>query len=274
MEPGEKRLVKQLTTDAPDLTFAFHYALNALYPLDMYDILALYCKKNKYPLIARHGGNSAQCLVLNGRYTMNNPTLKAYFYGRQLIKKSTLNMADKIIVASQREFLILRDYLKIERGKLVLLKDPVDFNNFYEIPREIAAKKLDKDPTKKYVLFVGRMDRGKGIQHIISVLPELIKIYPNIVFLIVGTGPFENEIRRLVREKKLQDNVCIEGLVFHDSLKFYYNIADVFVLPSYGEGTPVVIQEALACNITEHWDKRGRDSRYTFGWCWDHNSPD
>ena len=232
-------LLKQLSNDAPDLIFVFTYALNAFLPLDMYDILALYCKKNKYPLIARHGGSSAQCLILNGRYT---------FYGRLLIKKSTLNMADKIIVPSQREFFILRDYLEIERGKLVLLKDPVDYNNFYEIPKEIAAKKLDKDPTKKYVLFVGRMDIGKGIQHIISVLPQLIKTYPNIVFLIVGTGPLENEIRRLVREKRLQDHVCIEGLVFHDSLKFYYNIADVFVLPSYSEGSPNVIQEALACN--------------------------
>lgn len=232
-------LLKQLSNDATDLIFVFTYALNNLLPLDMYDILALYCKKNKYPLIARHGGGSAHILILNGRCT---------FYGRQQIKKSTLNMADKIIVASRREFFILRDYLKIEPRKLVFLKDPVDSNNFYEISKEIAAKKLDKDPTKKYVLYVGRVHIEKGIQHIINVLPQLIKIYPKIVFLIVGTGPFENEIRRLVREKKLQDHVCIEGLVFHDSLKFYYNIADALVLTSGSEGSPNVVQEALACN--------------------------
>jgi len=167
---------------------------------------------------------------------------------RQWIKKSTLNIADKIIVPSQTEFSVLKDDLKIKEGKLVLLKNPIDFNNFHEVPKEIATEKLGKDPTKRYILFVGRLDRSKGIQHVINILPKLIKIYPDIVFLIVGYGPFENELRRLITDKNLQDYVSFEGLVFHSSMKFYYNLADVFVLPSYSEGTPNVIQEAIACN--------------------------
>lgn len=230
-------LLKELSEDDFDLIFVFTYILNRLLPLDMYDILALYCKKNNYPLIARHGGGSAK-LTIKG---LPLP-------GRQWIKKSTLSMADKIIVESQAEFSILKYNLKINEDKLVLLKNAVDFTNFHEIPKEIAAEKLDKDPTKKYILFVGRLDKRKGIHHIINVLPKLVKIYPNIVFLIVGYGPFKNELRRLVTDKNLQDYVSFEGLVFHDSMKFYYNIADVFILPSYGEGTPNVIQEAVACN--------------------------
>ena len=230
-------LLKELSKDDFDLIFVFTYVLNVLLPLDMYDILALSCKKNKYPLITRHGGGSSK-LTIKG-----HPVI-----GRQWIKKLTLNMADKIIVLGQTEFSVLKDDLKIKEDKLVLLKNPVDFNNFHEIPKEIAAETLDKDPTKKYILFVGRLERGKGIQHVINILPKLIKFHPNIVFLIVGYGPFENELRRLVTDKNLQDYVSFEGLVFHDSMKFYYNIADVFCLPSYGEGTPNVIQEAVVCN--------------------------
>jgi glycosyltransferase involved in cell wall biosynthesis len=230
-------LLKELSKDNFDLIFVFTYVLNNLLPLDMYDILALYCKKNKYPLIARHGGGSAKL------------TVKGYpVIGRQWIKKLTLNMADKIIVPSQVEFSVLKHDLKIKEDKLVLLKDPVDFANFQEIPQKIAAETLDKNPAKKYILVVGRLNKGKGFQHVINILPKLINIYPNIVFLIVGYGPFENELRRLVIERKLENYVSFEGLVFHDTLKFYYNIADVFCLPSYGEGTPNVIQEAVVCN--------------------------
>lgn len=230
-------LLKGLSKDDFDLLFVFTYILNSLLPLDMYDILALYCKKNKYPLIARHGGGSAKCLI------KGHPL----FY-RQWIKKLTLDMADKIIVPSQREFSVLRDDLKIKEDKLVFLKDPVDFTIFYEMPKEVAASNLNKDPTKKYIIFVGRLNKGKGLHHIINILPKLIKNHPDIVFLIVGYGPFENELRRLVTDKNLQDYISFEGLVFHDSMKFYYNIADVFVLPSHSEGTPNVIQEAVVCN--------------------------
>ena len=230
-------LLKELSKDDLDLVFIFSYVVNCLLPLDMYDILALYCKKNKYPLIARHGGGSAKCLI------KGHPL----FY-RQWIKKLTLNMADKIVVPSQREFSVLKDDLKIKEDRLVFLKDPVDFANFYEMPKEVAASNLNKDPTKKYIIFVGRIDKGKGIHHIINILPKLIKNHPDIVFLIVGYGPFENDLRRLVTDKNLQDYVSFEGLVFHDSMKFYYNIADVFCLPSYSEGTPNVLQEAVTCN--------------------------
>lgn len=235
-------LLKELSKDNPDLIFVYTYVLNVLLPLDMYDILALYCKKHKYPLIARHGGGSAKCLIRG--HTVP---------GRQWIKKLTLNMADKIIVPDMTEFSVLKDDLKINENKLVYLRNPIDLTNFYEMPKEAAASSLNKDPTKKYTLFVGRLDKSKGIHHIINILPKLIKFHPNIVFLIVGYGPFENELRRLVTDKNLQDCVSFEGLVFHDSLKFYYNIADVFVMPSYisaSHGSSNVLQEALACNTS------------------------
>ena len=233
-------ILRQLSNDSMDLIFVFSYMLNVLLPVDMYDILALYCKKNNYPLIARHGGNSAICSILNGRCTLTF---------RQWIKRLTLNIADKIIVPSQMELSVLKYNLKIKEEKLILLKNPVDLNNFYEMPKEIAAEKLDKDPTKTYILFVGRLDIDKGIQDMINVLPKLINIYQDIVFLVVGEGPFENELRNLVIRKNLENHVSFEGPIFHDSLKFYYNIADVFVLPTHREGTPNVMQEALACNL-------------------------
>ncbi len=230
-------LLKELSKDDPDLIFVFSYIVNCLIPLDMYDIIAYYCKKNKYPLIARHGGKSAICKV------------KGYkLHYKTWIKKSTLNKANKIIVPSERELNVLNCNLEIKKDKLIGLRNPVDLDNFYEISKEKSAKVLNKDSAKKYILFVGRPEKDKGIFNILNVLPELIDSYKDIHLLIVGNGPYEEEVNRAVIDSGLQDYISFEGSIPHDSLKFYYNIADVFLIPSYAEGLPNVIQEAVACN--------------------------
>ena len=55
-------------------------------------------------------------------------------------------------------------------------------------------------------------------------------------------------MKQIIREKNLQKYVSFEGIISHDQLKFYYNLADIFVIPSYTEGGPNVIQEAVTCN--------------------------
>jgi glycosyltransferase involved in cell wall biosynthesis len=167
-----------------------------------------------------------------------------------LVKKLTLNTAEKIIISSSKEYLVLKDELKIPNDKILFLRNPVDLNYFYPIKRETAAEILNKDPNQKYILFVGRIVELKGIQHILNILPKLKKLYPNITLLIVGFGEYENELKKLVRKRKLENNVIFEGMIFEEKLRYYYNLADVLVLPSYAEGLPNVLLEAIACNTS------------------------
>ena len=88
--------------------------MNVLLPIDMYDVLAIFCKKNNFPLIAHYGGGSALCSVLEGRCTL---------YPRQWIKRSTLNMADKIVVESRMELSVLKYKLKIKEDKTDFSKE-------------------------------------------------------------------------------------------------------------------------------------------------------
>jgi 1,2-diacylglycerol 3-alpha-glucosyltransferase len=204
----------------------------------MYDLLSIYCRKKGLPLIARHSRDSANC-KLNGT--------KIIF--RNWIKKKTLNMADKIIIPSQSERLEVEN-LGINKNKLVSMQNPIDFNNFHPMPREEAAKILKRDTAYKYLLYVGRLHKNKGIQDVLNILPKLITNHPNIRFLIVGYGPYEDYLNEKVKEKNLQEFVNFEGLVLPENLIYYYNLSDAFVVPSYKDGGPNVIQEAIACNTS------------------------
>ena len=232
-------ILRELSNDEIDCIFVLTYLVNCILPLDMYDIISFFCRIKNYPLITRNGGGSVKCLIKNRDFKY-----------RKLVKKLTLNTAEKIIISSSKEYLVLKDELKIPNDKILFLRNPVDLNYFYPIKRETAAEILNKDPNQKYILFVGRIVELKGIQHILNILPKLKKLYPNITLLIVGFGEYENELKKLVRKRKLENNVIFEGMIFEEKLRYYYNLADVLVLPSYAEGLPNVLLEAIACNTS------------------------
>ena len=232
-------LLKHLSNDSFDLAFVFTYALNSLVWMDMYDLIAFHSKIKQYPLVARHGGGTANC------YYRNNYSLP----GRKLTKKIGLDFAARVIVGSKNEYRVLKENMKLPESKLIYLQDPVDLARFHPIDRTIACQRLSKDQRKRYVLYVGRLERNKGIQHLTNIFPRLKGLYPNLVLIIVGYGDYKAQLQMRALEVGVRDDVSFEGPVFDDALPHYYNIAEVLVLPSYAEAQPNVLQEALACNL-------------------------
>lgn len=234
------RLLKELSNDPIDAAFVFTYALNPVLPLDMYDLLAIGSKVTGYPIVARHGGNSAKCLFLGKRSVP----------GRVSIKKMTLGVAARIVLASRSEYHVLNQEMGFSQDKLVHLQDPVDLDRFHAgLSRETICERLGKDPNKRYLLYVGRLSLWKGIQHLLNAMSRIRKVRRDVNLLIVGYGECEKQLKRQMEELGLQDEVSFEGLVLHDLLPMYYNLADVLVLPSYDESAPNVLQEAVACNV-------------------------
>lgn len=233
-----KKLFNELSADLNDLVLIYTYTLGNVIPVDMYDLLAFNLNRKKIPFIARHGGGSAKP-VFRGITVLY----------KKWIKQKTLNMACLIIVPSSSEASTLNKELGINPEKILVLKDPLDFENICEYSKEKAAVNLNRDAGKKYILYVGRISEPKGIRHIINCMPDLLKENKDVILLIVGTGPEEKELKKLTDDMDLSDKVSFEGFVFHDKLGDYYNLADVLVLPSYSEGTPNVIQEAVAFNV-------------------------
>lgn len=107
---------------------------------------------------------------------------------------------------------------------------------------------------KRVLLTVGRLVDGKGFPHLIPILESVLKDNPNVVWIIVGSGPKTAEVIGLIQKHTLQNSVRFVGEAAHADLNSYYHLADVFVLlthPDNGqeEGLGLVFLEAAAAGL-------------------------
>ncbi|HEY9872812.1 MAG TPA: glycosyltransferase, partial [Candidatus Obscuribacterales bacterium] len=78
-------------------------------------------------------------------------------------------------------------------------------------------------------------------------LPEIRRQIPNVHYILVGKGSDRVRIEKLITELNLQEGVTLAGFIPDDELCDYYNLCDLFAMPSKGEGFGIVYLEALAC---------------------------
>lgn len=92
-----------------------------------------------------------------------------------------------------------------------------------------------------------RADRYKGYDQMIEAMPEILRAVPGTRYLLVGKGPDRPRIEKLIAEVGVQDAVTLAGFVPDEELADYYNLCDLFAMPSKAEGFGIVYLEALAC---------------------------
>lgn len=102
------------------------------------------------------------------------------------------------------------------------------------------------------MLTVGRLsaaERYKGIDRVIGVLPQLAREQRDIAYLVVGDGGDRARLEMLAKSLNVRDRVVFAGYVSEQEKADHYRLADVFVMPGWGEGFGIVYLEALACGI-------------------------
>lgn len=102
---------------------------------------------------------------------------------------------------------------------------------------------------KRVLLTVGRLDSReayKGHDRVIAVVPSLVARGLDIVYVIVGEGNDRRRLEGLAAEIGVADRVRFLGAVNHQTLKEAYRMADLYVMPSTGEGFGIAYLEAMA----------------------------
>jgi len=103
---------------------------------------------------------------------------------------------------------------------------------------------------RKVLLTVGRMastERYKGYDRVIKALPALIAARHDVVFIISGEGDDQTRLEQLAHKAGVTDRVRFVGALPREKLIEAYRMADLFVMPSTGEGFGIVFLEAMAC---------------------------
>jgi len=140
--------------------------------------------------------------------------------------------------------------LGYERG--VVLPNSIDLAEFAPAPKDpvLTAKYGLQD--KVLIMTMGRLasaERYKGIDEVLEVLPSLIAEIPNLAYMIAGDGDDRMRLQEKAGLLGLRDRVVFTGLVPETRKRDYYNLADVFIMPSRGEGFGIVFLEAMACGV-------------------------
>jgi colanic acid/amylovoran biosynthesis glycosyltransferase len=99
------------------------------------------------------------------------------------------------------------------------------------------------------ILCVGRLTPAKGQHLLIDAVDRLVKQGRRVRLRLVGSGPDESSLRACAGRIAHPESVVFEGAVNQDRIRGLYAAADVFCLPSFAEGLPVVLMEAMAMEI-------------------------
>lgn len=158
-----------------------------------------------------------------------------------LLEKTILKNANFVFPVT-KELMELTDKRNVKNK--FLSPNFVDLSKFKDLE---SKEKIEIDKKIK-ILYVGRFEEEKGIK----VLLKGIKIFThnkeNVEFLLVGDGSLKEWVNIYIRNTNLK-NVKLLGTYSHEKMPKIYNMSDIFILPSYTEGSPASLIEAMSCGI-------------------------
>ena len=99
------------------------------------------------------------------------------------------------------------------------------------------------------MFFVGRLVEAKGLGVLFTAMAELVPSRPELMLTIVGDGPDRQKLERKAAALGLTEHVKFVGSKSQAEVAELLATAEVFVLPSYAEGVPVVLMEALGSGV-------------------------
>lgn len=155
--------------------------------------------------------------------------------GRYILKKS-----DSVFPISEgvREFLE-KNYKDIKFG-------PILYNSYDFKDKEY---KNTPKPTKPKLLFVGRLVRTKGVYELLEAAKILKEENYSFSLTFIGDGSERGNIEKYVWENKLGKHILVRGKLPYEETQLEFPKHDIFINPSYTEGLPTTVLEALFNNL-------------------------
>jgi len=173
---------------------------------------------------------------------------------------NVIRAVDRIIAATPAEQSQLEFLYQAPSRKITVIPPGVDTSQFYPIPPDEAKSAVEIPAHDRIILFVGRIERLKGIDTLIrsiGILRErgILAENPHDLAIIGGDPNVDASmlnvemarLQALCHELNLNDLVIFLGKRGQDTLPYYYSAAEVLVMPSHYESFGMVALEAMAC---------------------------
>ena len=168
---------------------------------------------------------------------------------RPVVEAEVMATADRIIAFSPHERDAMARLYGADAGKVSLVPCGVDLSLFRPLDQNSVRARLGLNG-EKILLYVGRIEPLKGLELLVETAAQMDSD-ESVRVVVVGAdanGDREmDRVKRLAKERDLEDQIDFVGQVDHNELPLYYNAADVCVVPSYYESFGLVALESMAC---------------------------
>ena len=174
-----------------------------------------------------------------------------YFHARHYLRKRMIlkSLTDSHRVIAMSEGLkneVVRYGIPDE--KVIVNYNGVNKDIFYYEDKALAKLKLKLNSKGCHILFVGNLVPVKGLPNLLNALGWLInKEKKHFVLHIIGQGPLKSSLSKMAKKMGLKDFIHFIGEKSHDEISLWMKACDLFCLPSFSEGVPNVLLEAMSC---------------------------
>ncbi len=194
-------------------------------------------KHGATPLVATFHGLVSVENERSGRHANASFDVRLHERWATFFEKKTLRRADACIAVSREMLHEIESMEPDSAARTTILPNGVDVPAEFPIP-------ADPFVLSKTLLFVGRLDRIKGIFPLVEAMKS---VRPDVRLVMVGDGPERAELERTIEQSGLKDRILLTGAL--PSAQVFEHIRSSFalVLPSFHETQGIVLLEANAC---------------------------
>ena len=171
-------------------------------------------------------------VTFHGSDALSEPLRNAMY---EACQRKVIAAASHMIAVSDQIRNTLVTNLGAASGRVSVIPCGVDTSRFAPRSKKAARSELGIPPQAKVALFVGRLEARKGV----DLIKRVVDRFPHVQFYFIGHGPLRWNA----------PNCRFVGVLSHSEIPTYLNAADVLLLPSRSEGTPVSVLEALASEV-------------------------
>jgi len=229
-----------------------------IYVFGIFDYYAFFVSKYvKKPYII-----SPQGTLMKGAISRKSYFLKSLYmliFGKKILMKAKI-----VHVLTRQEKLAIREF-GVPAEKIYIVPNGIDPELFLKDiqNKDLLLQRAPFLKNKKIILFLSRMNWKKGLDDLIPAFSDVIKKIMNVHLLLVGPGQedYIAKVHNLIRKYKLSNYVSYIGPAYGNEKLVFYKEANIYILPSYSEGFPITVLEAMymklpviitkGCNISE-----------------------
>lgn len=232
-------LTKVLRREQPD---AVYFRYRACAPAVVYVVRLM---SSRTHIITEFNGPPSDLLLMSGhRRIIAALALSGYMH---CARRSDLI---RVLTHSHRDDLAVRG---IRKERIIVAGTGADLQHFHPVEQSAARVAARLSPDHRYILFVGHLSHWQGVDTLLHAAPAIRRNHPDVQFIIAGTGPQADQLKKLAKDLAMERHVLFTGEIPYEDVPNFINAATICVGPLVRERSgqmarsPMKLHEYAAC---------------------------